>query len=284
MGYRMSTPINVMLFEAKEVPLKIRFNCLTHKFLVKCFARLFNPVIRRLYLLRLSLVTHWITRVRLLHTFPLFRTFISIQSIRASIYSSAILPAFFFDYENAIFSSSPCIAMFPVDKDLPHTVIRKKFLELSAPYRDNAVSFYTDSSKLSRDRPAGVGVYSPDFNLRITHRLSSETSIFSAEAWAILLAINASFDFNCNKSVIFSDSKSVLDAFAPTSSAYNKNYLIFKIKNKLLKAHKENRIIQLFWLPAHKGIPGNETADFLAKHATSHGYKPYFKVLHGLST
>jgi len=279
MGYRMSTPINVMLFKVKEVPLKIRFNYLTHKFLVKCFARLFNPVICRLDLLRTSLLsTHWISRVRLLRAFPLFRIFISVQSIRTSIYSSAFLPAFFFDFETAIFSSSPCMAMFPTDKDLPHVAIRKKFLELSASYRDNAVSFYTDGSKLSRDRPAGVGVYSPDLNLRIAHRLPSETSIFSAGAWAILLAINASFDFNCNKSVIFSDSKSVLDALAPTSSAYNKNYLIFRIKNKFLKAQKENRTIHLFLLPAHKGIPGNETADFLAKHAVTHGYKPYFKV------
>jgi len=97
MGYRMSIPINIMLFEAKEIPLKLRFNYLMHKFLVKCFARLFNPVIRRLDSLRLTLLSsHWVNRVRLLRIFPLFRIFISLQSIRASIYSSAFLPAFFF--------------------------------------------------------------------------------------------------------------------------------------------------------------------------------------------
>jgi len=45
MGYRISTPINVMLFEAREVPLKFRFNYLTRKYLTKCFSRDFNPVI-----------------------------------------------------------------------------------------------------------------------------------------------------------------------------------------------------------------------------------------------
>jgi len=32
MGYRMFTPINVMLFEAKEVPLKLRFSLLIRNF------------------------------------------------------------------------------------------------------------------------------------------------------------------------------------------------------------------------------------------------------------
>jgi len=138
------------------------------------------------------------------------------------------------------------MALFPVDKDLSPAIIRKKFLETSASYRDDTVSFYTDNSKLRSDLLVGVGVFSPDLNLRITHRLPSETSIFSAEAWAILLAIDVSFDFNCGKTVIFSDSKSVLDALAPFSSTYNKNYLIFRIKNKLLKASNERKIIHLF--------------------------------------
>jgi len=142
MGYRMSTPINVMLFEAKEVPLRLRFNYLTHKFLVKCFARLFNPVICRFDFLRTSLLfTHWINRVRLLRDFPLFRLFISVQSVRTSIYSSAFLPAFFFDYETLTFTASPCMAMFPIDKDLSPAVVHNKFLKLSAPYRDNVVGW-----------------------------------------------------------------------------------------------------------------------------------------------
>jgi len=37
-------------------------------------------------------------------------------------------------------------------------------------------------------------------------------------------------------------------------------------------------VINLFWLLAHKGIPGNETADSLAKKASILGYKPPFKI------
>jgi len=57
MGYRMSTPINVMLFEAKEVPLKIRFTFPIRKFLIKSLARGFNPVTESLDMLRLT-ATH----------------------------------------------------------------------------------------------------------------------------------------------------------------------------------------------------------------------------------
>jgi len=54
MGYRISTPINVMLFEAREVPLKHRITLITRKYLTKSFVRDFNPVIESLDSLRLS--------------------------------------------------------------------------------------------------------------------------------------------------------------------------------------------------------------------------------------
>jgi len=85
--------------------------------------------------------------------------------------------------------------------------------------------------------------FSPD--LRILHGLPVETSIFTVEAWAIVLAVNAIADFNCStRAVIFSDSKSVLDAFA-SPLPNNKNYLIHRIKNNL-NAIRDGREINLF--------------------------------------
>jgi len=44
MDYRISTPINVMLYESKEIPLKLRFISCMRKFLTKSLARKFSPV------------------------------------------------------------------------------------------------------------------------------------------------------------------------------------------------------------------------------------------------
>jgi len=186
MGYRISTPLNVMLYETKEVPLKLRFNLLTRKFLIKCLARKFNPVIESLDALRLA-ARHRSTRIHLLCSFPIFRHFIYISHYRNTVHSSPFLPQFFYDLDTYLFAIQPCMTMFPINQDLSPAVIQNMFYEKSLPYRDNTVSFYTDDSKLNKDVPSGVGVYSPDLNLCITHKLPPETSIFTAEAWAILL-------------------------------------------------------------------------------------------------
>jgi len=114
--------------------------------------------------------------------------------------------------------------MFPTDSNLSHSVINRVFLEKSFQYRNNAITFYTDGSKLDKNSPSGASVFSHELNICITHKLPVKSSVFSAEAWAILLAVNAILDFNCVKAVIFSNSKSVLDALASPLSP--KNYLI----------------------------------------------------------
>jgi len=167
--------------------------------------------------------------------------------------------------------------MFPISRDLSPAVIQNMFYEKSLSYRVNAITFYTDGSKLSRDASSGAGVYSPDLNLCITHKLPPETTVFTAEAWAILLAINVCLDVDCIRATIFSDSKSVLDALSSSLSP-SKNYLIHHIKKRLLDSTREGRTINLFWLPAHKGIPGNEMADSLAKEASCSGFKPSFRI------
>ena len=93
-------------------------------------------------------------------------------------------------------------------------------------------------------------------------RISDDPSIFTAEAKAVDLALDfiRTCDTN-NKSIIFSDSHSVLKAMNHTSL---KNPQIQKL---LEKCHEllTNKDIVLCWIPSHRGIQGNEMVDKQAK-------------------
>jgi len=87
MDYCMSTLINVMLFEAKKVPL--RFILLICKFLIKSLAKEFNPVIESLDNLRL-MATHRKTCISLLRSFLIFKHYISTTLLYNIIITSFI--------------------------------------------------------------------------------------------------------------------------------------------------------------------------------------------------
>jgi len=65
------------------------------------------------------------------------------------------------------------------------------------------------------------------------------------------------------------------------------NYLISLIKNELGQAKQTGVVVDLFWMPAHKGITGNQIADQLAKEECSSNnhlnYRISFSDLQSLS-
>lgn len=56
-----------------------------------------------------------------------------------------------------------------------------------------------------------------------------------------------------------------------------RNYIIYYIKQAYHDAINRGKET-LFWVPAHSGIPGNESADLVAKQAALDGYSPEFHV------
>jgi ribonuclease HI len=119
---------------------------------------------------------------------------------------------------------------------------------------------YTDGSK----DPNGTASAAVSKNRRFICRLPSEASVFSAEAQAIILALDIIDLTNHPKFIIFSDSMSCLQAIH-----FHKfdNPIILQIlvrSHMLLTSHKN---IKFCWLPSHVGIKGNETADAAARAA-----------------
>ncbi|XP_018359767.1 PREDICTED: uncharacterized protein LOC108759015 [Trachymyrmex cornetzi] len=95
------------------------------------------------------------------------------------------------------------------------------------------------------------------------------------EAWAILQALTLALDAGYSRIIIFFDSRSVLEAVS-SDKLVNDNYLIHRIKQLLLQLEEIGIESTFFWIPAHKGILGNEVADEAAKDACDSGARRFF--------
>ena len=70
---------------------------------------------------------------------------------------------------------------------------------------------------------------------------------------------------------IFTDYLSALLAISSENLNIKTNLYILQIKRKFKEFSDNNsgKSIKLFWIPSHIGIQGNESADLLAKEATT---------------
>ncbi|KYN15796.1 hypothetical protein ALC57_11980 [Trachymyrmex cornetzi] len=270
MGYRISTPINVMLAEACELPLRIRFSYLSSRYLIKNFSRHGSLSINNLeHLEEISCRPR--IRLSICQKVPIFKRYIMIKHYKSYIKRSRFLPAFLYPFFTNILTLSYSCAYTGTKDDTPNELIIRQFQEFLYPLdQDDYVSFYTDGSRFDSEDYTGSGTYAPALNLEIAHRLSG-TSVFTAEAWVLLVTIKIICDRDIAKAVVFSDSRSVLDSLASTRSDLS-NYLIYAIKHQFFQATSKNLNIKLVWIPpSHKGISGNERADELAKLGATRG-------------
>ena len=122
-------------------------------------------------------------------------------------------------------------------------------------------AIYTDGSKSS----VGVGCAAVSSSRISQNSLPTNATVFTAELTAIILAVEQIkfSDNNLNtKYVIYSDSKSAIEAL---KNYIQKNPLVKQIRQSINKLYSRGIQIEVCWIPAHVGIPGNEKADEKAK-------------------
>ena len=137
--------------------------------------------------------------------------------------------------------------------------MRALFYEHFEDHKDS-VPIYTDGSKCQD----GVGFATVFPNLTIKRRLHNCASVFSAELYAILLALKFLITMREQSFVIVSDSRSALLAI----EAYNsKHPLIMEIQQWLYFIFSKHKKVEFCWVPSHTGISSNEKADENAKTA-----------------
>lgn len=126
---------------------------------------------------------------------------------------------------------------------------KKLFSEIASEKYEGRTKIFTDGSV--SEEQVGFGVSAE--NLEIHGRLPDGCSIYSAEAHAIVAALQSTRDTN---PVVFSDSASCLASIEKGNSNHP------WIQQAEILARATNASI--CWVPAHVGILGNEKADQLA--------------------
>ena len=97
--------------------------------------------------------------------------------------------------------------------------------------------------------------------------LPVHTSIFTAEAVALKLAVQHIQREAIHKSVIYSDSLSCLQALQNKTL---ENPIIREMLPIITYLEEVDSKIEFFWIPGHIGIKGNEKADEIAKEPINH--------------
>ena len=143
--------------------------------------------------------------------------------------------------------------------DTDPKIFKENLKIIENKYKDH-VPIYTDGSK--DNERVGYGVHTPSRNL--SGRLHPKASIFTAEATALLKAVEWMENHKDSKFTVFSDSKSCLQAILHHMPV---NPLIRDIQKKTFDLKGKNKDVLFCWLPSHIGIEGNEEADEAAKRA-----------------
>ena len=147
--------------------------------------------------------------------------------------------------------------------DTHNTEYRQRFLEVNDYYENkNFVPIYTDGSKT--DNYVSSSAVFPVDSFKVN--LHEHTSIFTAEAVALKLAVQHIQREAIRKSVIYSDSLSCLQALQHKNL---ENPIIREIIHILSYLGEVGSRIEFCWIPGHVGIKGNEKADNIARRHIS---------------
>ena len=256
LGAFRTSPVESLYTEADEPPLKLRRKKLALQYSLKIAAHpenptyniVFDPKHAQLYKNKEKTTPSFGLRIQ-----PTLKE-IGLQQDHTIIESTPQTPPW---------TLIPPKINFEIGKEnkkseTAETIYKSKFGEFLNKH-PGYKRIYTDGSKC--DEAVAAAAVRPDKTISAAY--NKNISIFTAEMRALELALNEINTCKEKKHIIFSDSKSALQAL---QDQWTPNPVVRRVLELHNKIRKTKEII-FCWVPSHIGIRGNEAADRAAKAA-----------------
>jgi ribonuclease HI len=257
LGAFRTSPIPSLQVEANELPLNLRREKLTLQYITKlkstpenpAYTCVFEPNYTLLFEAKPSVIPTLGVRVREL----LLDTGIKFECIDKS--SVSHIPPWLLKPPEFIYA----LRDIGTKSNVPPDIFKSTLNQILADF-DGFQRIYTDGSKAG----AAVAAAAMSGPKLLVKRLPNSSSIFSAEARGILLALSI-IEFSArDEFLILTDSLSCLQSIENRKLDHP---LILKIVVTVHQLVSSGKRVIFVWLPSHTGLAGNVSVDAAAKAA-----------------
>ncbi|XP_046144405.1 uncharacterized protein LOC123988423 [Osmia bicornis bicornis] len=268
MGYRRSTPTNVILGETKLLSIKDRTSYLGSRYVLKVLTNGANPFIKVLAdFCEVYRNQEHISNPEIDKDRPLVRIINLIEEFTPLLVRLPNLGINTAEYATQYTQPKIETEFISKSRNTPNPM--EIFQDTIHNKYQNHKIIYTDGSKFDNSPSVGAACVIPQDNYIGKITLPNQASIFTAECIALELATDYINRYHQHSYVICTDSLSLVQTLFNPGIGPQTNRHIINIKSSLrqFKVNAPNQEVVVMWVPAHRGIEGNELADRHAKAA-----------------
>lgn len=275
LGFRISTPTNILLAESKLDPIEERSTYL-------CLNYIYKIMSNKNLLVHETLV-HLNNNLNKQNNNKKYSNRIILQCIKTAFPRAKEIISRL-HYNNYAYNYDALTYTVITNSELGTTLKKStdpnktldEFLE-----KEKAYAIYTDGSKTENASSVGIACVTHDPPTHSVKSINQNASIFTAECIALNQAVDYALTKPNENAIIFTDSLSAIMSLRNLMINVKSNPYILELKKKALEFSEKRTngsTIQFFWVPAHIGIRGNEKADLLAKAATQETVTSSLKI------